>query len=101
VMNTTRSHRDLASAIRVIVAKHEEYARKAGLTQRVADLRDRQRANDRFAAWSAARAARNNLRHGRLGAAVSEAAWAARFAPAAPWSWLRKRMSNSNDDQLR
>jgi len=90
--NTTRRYRDLAGAIRAIVRQHRDAARAAGDEPLARALTGRDEANDRFAAWSAARAARASWRAGARRAAVGDLAWAARFAPRAPWLWLRHRV---------
>ncbi|OCI32667.1 glycosyltransferase family 2 protein [Oerskovia enterophila] len=90
--NTTRAYRDLAAGIRVILRARRSLARSAGRTELDAAYRDRLRANDRFAAWSAARAARADLSDRRFGAAVGHVVWAARFAPTAPVDWARERV---------
>ncbi|WP_265523737.1 glycosyltransferase family 2 protein [Oerskovia flava] len=89
--NTTRSHRDLATSIRTIVGRHRDAARTAGKGALVTAYDERLRANDRFAAWSAVRAARQHLRDRRLGRALAEIGWAVRFAPDVPVSWARAR----------
>jgi glycosyltransferase involved in cell wall biosynthesis len=90
--NTTRAYRDLATGIRVIVRARRAQARAAGRTGLDTVYHDRLRANDRFAAWSAARAARAELAERRVGAALGHVAWAARFAPLAPLDWARERV---------
>jgi glycosyltransferase involved in cell wall biosynthesis len=90
--NTTRRYRDLADAIRVIVRERREEARAARDEPLARALAGRDEANDRFAAWSAARAARASWRAGERRAAVGDLVWAARFAPRAPWLWLRHRV---------
>ncbi|MFC8733047.1 glycosyltransferase family 2 protein [Luteimicrobium sp. NPDC057192] len=90
--NTTRRYRALADAIRVIVRRHREEARAAGDEPLAGALTARDQANDRFAAWSAARAARASWGAGERRAAVGDLVWAARFAPRAPWLWLRHRV---------
>ncbi|MHA7133394.1 glycosyltransferase family 2 protein [Oerskovia turbata] len=90
--NTTRAYRDLATGLRVILRARRAQAREAGRTGLDAAYRDRLRANDRFAAWSAARAARAELTERRVGAALGHVAWAARFAPLAPVDWARERV---------
>ncbi|OLT54165.1 glycosyltransferase family A protein [Cellulosimicrobium sp. CUA-896] len=82
--NTTRSHRDLATSIRTILRRHRDAALAAGSTDVVVAYDERLAANDRFAWWSAGRAVRGALADRRPGAAVAEAGWAVRFAPAAP-----------------
>ncbi len=83
--NTTRSHRDLAASIRAILRRHREEALAAGRRDLVAAYDDRLRTNDRFAWWSAGRAARAALRERHVVTAFGEAAWAVRFAPTAPF----------------
>ncbi|MFF2270109.1 glycosyltransferase family 2 protein [Cellulosimicrobium cellulans] len=82
--NTTRSHRDLATSLRVILRRHRDDARAAGRRDLVLAYDDRLAANERFAWWSAGRAAREALRDHRPVAAFGEVAWALRFAPGAP-----------------
>ncbi|MFF2622078.1 glycosyltransferase family 2 protein [Oerskovia jenensis] len=92
--NTTRAYRDLAAGLRTILRARRAQARAAGPTGDAgldAAYRDRLRANDRFAAWSAARAARADLSEHRVRAALGHVAWAARFAPLAPLDWVRER----------
>lgn len=98
--NTTRAYRDLAAGIRVILRERRSQAREARRAESAgragrADLdpayRDRLRANDRFAAWSAARAAQTDLSERQVRAALGHVAWAARFAPLAPLDWARER----------
>lgn len=89
--NTTRSHRDLATGLRTILRTHLLSVREDGRDDLVADYRHRLRANDRFAAWSAARAAKGLLREGRVAAAFGEIAWALSFAPLAPVWWVLAR----------
>ncbi|MBE7699692.1 glycosyltransferase family 2 protein [Oerskovia sp. Sa1BUA8] len=98
--NTTRAYRDLAAGIRVILRERRAQARAAdprGTAGLDAAYRDRLRANDRFAAWSAARAARAELAERRVGAALGHVAWAARFAPLAPVDWVRERARRALD----
>ncbi|WP_166850203.1 glycosyltransferase family A protein [Isoptericola sp. BMS4] len=94
--NNTRRHRELARSIDHVVRLHRWNARERGRTDLVADHTVSLAANGRFAAWSAARAARRRLAGPvgavAVGAAVGELAWALRFAPGAPVSWLRRRL---------
>jgi glycosyltransferase involved in cell wall biosynthesis len=90
--NTTGGYRDLACAIRVILREHRDRARLAGDETILRALARRNDTNDRFAAWAAARAARVSWRMGAKGPAAADLAWAARFAPRAPWLWLHRRM---------
>ncbi|WP_251150477.1 glycosyltransferase [Cellulosimicrobium sp. Marseille-Q4280] len=87
--NTTRSYRDLATAIRTILRVHRAAALDEGRADLVGAYDDRLRANDRFAWWSAGRAARTALRERRVGAALADGTWALRFAPTAPVTRLR------------
>lgn len=87
--NTTRSHRDLATGLRTILRRHRRDAAAAGRRDLVEAYDDRLRANDRFAWWSAGRAARAAWDERSVGAALAEAAWAVRFAPSAPIRRLR------------
>lgn len=93
--NTTRGHRELAGSIREVLRLHRWAALERGDGALAADLRYSLDANARFAAWSAARAARADLRERAYSAAVGEVAWAASFAPSAPWSWLRRRLGRT------
>lgn len=82
--NTTRSHRDLAGSIRTILRRHRAAALAAGRRDLVDAYDDRLRANDRFAWWSAGRAARASWDQRSVRAALAEAVWAVRFAPVTP-----------------
>lgn len=93
VANTTSKHRVLSAGIRDILRAHRASARAEGRADLAADYTHRLRANDRFAAWSAARAGRAHLAQRRYRAAAGEMFWAARFAPAAPLSWARTRLA--------
>lgn len=89
--NNTRRHRELCRSIDHVVRLHLWNAEERGRDDLVRDHRESLAANGRFAAWSSVRAARRMLsERDPVGAAV-ELAWAARFAPSAPLSWLRKR----------
>ncbi|MDF9877543.1 glycosyltransferase family 2 protein [Cellulosimicrobium cellulans] len=90
--NTTRSYRDLATSIRTILRRHREDAVAAGRRDLADAYDDRLRANDRFAWWSAGRSARAALARLRVPQALADAAWAARFAPAAPVRVLAERL---------
>lgn len=93
--NTTRSHRHLAASLRTILRRHRAEAFATGRSDLVAAYSARLRANDRFAAWSAARAARAHLHQRHWAAGLAEVVWAAGFAPLAPLSWLQTRLSSS------
>ncbi|MGC5166851.1 glycosyltransferase family 2 protein [Luteimicrobium sp. DT211] len=90
--NTTSRYRALAVSIREIVRQQRDAAKQAGDRELVVALRERDRANDRFAAWSAARSAREALGARKLGSALGDVGWAATFAPWAPFLWLRRRL---------
>jgi len=92
--NNTRRHRELCRSIDHVVRLHRWNAHEKGRTDLVADHDASLAANGRFAAWSASRAARRALTQGRVAAAAGELVWAVRFAPAAPVSWLRRRVSD-------
>ncbi|MFC8597465.1 glycosyltransferase family 2 protein [Isoptericola sp. NPDC057191] len=91
--NNTRRHRELCRSIDHVVRLHRWNALEKGRDDLVADHDASLAANGRFAAWSAARAARRAVAEGRMGAAAGELLWAARFAPGAPVSWVRRRVS--------
>lgn len=82
--NTTRSYRDLATGLRVILRRHRAAARAAGRQDLVDAYDDRLRANDRFAWWSAGRAARAAAARRDVVSALGDAAWAVRFSPSTP-----------------
>lgn len=90
--NTTRSYRDLAGSLRTILRRHRTAALADGDRALVRALDDRLRANDRFAAWSAARAARAALSARRPADAAGDVLWVARFAPTVPLTWARERV---------
>ncbi|MFC8923171.1 glycosyltransferase family 2 protein [Cellulosimicrobium sp. NPDC057127] len=90
--NTTRSHRDLAASLRTILRHHRAVALAAGKRDLVDAYDERLGANDRFAWWSAARAARSALAARRVGAALAEVTWVARFAPGAPLRVVLRRV---------
>ncbi|MDN4481743.1 glycosyltransferase family 2 protein [Demequina muriae] len=85
--NVTRRHRALAEAIRLVIAR-----RRDADPRHADDYAVSLRANDRFAWWSAQRAAKAALRGRHPWRAVSEVAWAARFAPAAPADAVARRL---------
>lgn len=91
--NNTRQYRELAGWIDTIIGLHSDAALQGGDRLAVRAHRVSARRNDRFAAWSAARAAREKVRARRFIAAGSDVAWAFRFAPTAPLSWAGKRLS--------
>lgn len=90
--NATARYRLLAGSIREVVRTQLREAEQVGNRPLVAALRERDAANDRFAAWSAARSVRAALRSRDVERALSDIGWAARFAPRAPLLWLRQRV---------
>ncbi|NDO90606.1 glycosyltransferase family 2 protein [Cellulosimicrobium composti] len=82
--NTTRSHRELATSIRTILRRHRAAALAAGRRDLAEAYDERLRANDRFAWWSAGRAARAAWAERRASSALGDAVWAVRFSPTAP-----------------
>ncbi|PRZ06414.1 GT2 family glycosyltransferase [Isoptericola sp. CG 20/1183] len=95
--NATGRHRALAAAIRDVVGDRRTVALRHGQDELVDALDESQRANDRYAAWSAARAARAAAAEGRPGTAVRELVWALRFAPGAPGQWLVRRLHRGRE----
>lgn len=93
--NNTRRHRELCRSIDRIVRLHLWNAQEKGRTDLVPDYRASLEANDRFAAWSAARESRRLVDDRSYLAAMREISWALRFAPGAPVSWLKQRMRPS------
>ncbi|NNC11882.1 glycosyltransferase family 2 protein [Planctomonas sp. JC2975] len=94
--NVTKRYRELAGAIRVIVRLHRWSARQRGDVDLAADLTHRLSLNNRFAAWSAARAARAHFHARHPLAAFGDLIWALCFAPTAPFTWLKKKLQSSN-----
>lgn len=90
--NVTRRHRQLVAELAAIIEVHRASANTAGRADLVKDLHVSRIANDRFAWWSAGRAARSKLRSGDLAAAGRELGWAFGVAPTGPLSWLVKRL---------
>jgi len=81
--NTTKRYRALARAIDEVVRFHLGQAVERGDAPLIAAHRTSLRANGRFAWWAALRSARANAKVRRLGAAVTDLAWACGFAPLA------------------
>jgi hypothetical protein len=96
--NTTRRHRELASSIRTVVRARQHDALVAGQRAIVDDLGYRLRANDRFAAWSAARAARVAVGERNWRKALGEFWWVLRFAPLAPVYWATHRLERRRSE---
>ena len=91
--NNTRRHRELCRSIDHVVRLHLWNAQEKGREDLVADHRASLAANARFAAWSAVRASRQLAREGAYVAAAREIGWAVRFAPSAPVTALRRRLT--------
>ncbi|NYE18728.1 glycosyltransferase family 2 protein [Microbacterium immunditiarum] len=95
--NSTIRHRELVASIDEIVRRHERAARESGDDELVAALRDSARKNDRFAWWSAGRAARRALGERHPLRAVSEVWWALRTAPLGLVDGVARRVRGSSD----
>ena len=93
--NNTRRHRELCRSIDQVVRLHMWNAVEKGRADLVPDYRASLAANDRFAAWSAARESRRLADQRAYLAAAREIAWVLRFAPGAPVSWLKQRIRPS------
>lgn len=89
--NTTRRHRVLVAAIDAVLREHRQRARVRGEAELVRAFDESLRRNDRYAWWSAVRAARAGAGEGQLRAAGSELWWAIRTAPWAPLGKLVRR----------
>jgi len=96
--NSTRDFRGVARDIDAITRFHMWAAGVWGRDELIDAYRASLAANNRFAAWSAARSARSLLRERRPVAAAGEIAWALRFAPTAPLDWARKRIRPRAED---
>lgn len=79
--NSTRRHRALARGIDAVLRLHRWAADERGDAALVAALDESIRKNDRFAWWSAGRAARAAMTDRRPGIATAELWWATRAAP--------------------
>lgn len=93
--NNTRRHRELCRSIDQVVRLHMWNAQEKGRADLLPDYRASLEANDRFAAWSAARESRRLAEERAYLAAAREITWVLRFAPGAPVSWLRQRIRPS------
>lgn len=93
--NNTRRHRELCRSIDQVVRLHMWNAREKGRSDLLPDYQASLAANDRFAAWSAARESRRLADEREYLAAAREISWALRFAPGAPVSWLKQRIRPS------
>src|SRR5699024_6271996 len=89
--NTTGRHRELVAAIDQVLSTYRQRAADWGDAELVAAFDESLRRNQRFAWWSAARAARSAVRVRRIFTAAGELWWALRTAPRAPWDKLTQR----------
>lgn len=79
--NNTRRYRELCRSIREVVRLHLWNAIERKDDALATAYRESLLSNQRFAWWSAIRAARTSLAAGHAGRAVGDIAWAIRFAP--------------------
>jgi glycosyltransferase involved in cell wall biosynthesis len=91
--NTTQRYRELVGAIDRVLRAHREQAHASGDRELLAAFDESIGRNERFAWWSAARAARSDLVARRPLAAAGEFAWALRTAPRGLWSGVARRLS--------
>ncbi|TAM69476.1 MAG: glycosyltransferase family 2 protein [Microbacteriaceae bacterium] len=91
--STTQDHRKVAESVRTVLRLHRWAVLQRGRPDLAADLAHSLAANERYAAWSAARAARRSARSGHLIAAARELVWAIRFAPGVPLNWASHRFA--------
>lgn len=89
--NTTGRYRELVSSIDAVLRGHRHRAAGRGDDELVAAFDESLARNDRFAWWSAIRAARNAVGSGSPFAAGGDLWWALRTAPRAPWDRLIRR----------
>jgi glycosyltransferase involved in cell wall biosynthesis len=97
--NTTSRHRALTRGIDHVLRLHEWSARERGDRELVAALRDSLRKNERFAWWSAGRAARAALRDRRPARALGELGWALATAPRGLLDGAARRVRRSSGDR--
>ncbi|WP_159448832.1 glycosyltransferase family A protein [Demequina sp. NBRC 110053] len=96
--NTTGSHRRLSRGVRDVLARHRAAAIAEGDVDAQSALSASMRSNGRYAWWAATRAARaHGPRHPWR--ALSEWAWAARFAPLAPADAALRRLTRRDDGE--
>jgi len=79
--NTTKRHRELMRSIDHVLTLHRWAAVEKGDEELARALAESLRKNDRFAWWSALRAAKAALRQKQPGAALADVGWALRVAP--------------------
>ncbi|WP_164743477.1 glycosyltransferase family A protein [Microbacterium sulfonylureivorans] len=90
--NNTSRHRELTASIDRIVRTHRSRAQLVGDSALADAHSESLRANARFAWWGAMRHARGEVRAKRWGPALSDAFWAARIAPSAPFDAVGRRL---------
>lgn len=90
--NVTRRHQELAHAIKMVVKRARDRDPERNEPHRKHSYSESLRANDRFAWWSAGRAARAAMGSKRWTGAIHEVWWAVTFAPCAPVSALWRRV---------
>ncbi|GAA1919434.1 hypothetical protein GCM10009775_10000 [Microbacterium aoyamense] len=91
--NVTRRYRELTAFIRQILTVHELSASARGDAELSAALQESLRKNDRFAWWSAGRAAKASLGERKPAAAFGAMWWALRTAPSGLFDGLRRRIT--------
>ncbi len=96
--NATGRHRELAASIREVLRRHRWWAEQRHDDEVRSAIAEGIAANDRFAAWSAARSARRRLADRDPLGAAGELAWGLTFAPGAPASWVRRRVRDRRRD---
>jgi glycosyltransferase involved in cell wall biosynthesis len=94
--NTTKRYRDLCKGIDGVIRAHLSAAEVRGDSALVAAFRESLLANQRYAWWSALRAAKADLSQGHAGRAVGAVAWSLRFAPRGVRSALLRRLRRGN-----
>jgi alpha-1,3-rhamnosyltransferase len=94
--NTTKRYRELCKAIDDVIRAHLAEAEARGDSTLVAAFRESLLANQRYAWWSALRAARSDLSERRVARAVGAVAWSLRFAPRGIPSALLRRLRHDN-----
>jgi glycosyltransferase involved in cell wall biosynthesis len=90
--NNTRRYRELCRSISEVVHLHLWNAIERNDDALASAYRESLLSNQRFAWWSAIRAARTSLARGHAGSAIGDVAWAIRFAPGGPPSAALRRL---------
>ena len=93
--NTTKRYRDLCKAIDGVIRTHLSEAEARGDGALVAAFRESLLANERYAWWSALRAAKADLSERHAGRAVGAVAWSVRFAPRGVPSAVLRRLRHN------